>query len=238
MQNKKIKIIIITIVALIIAVGIFYAFYINKSDQKGEFFQIIDNKENIIWSEDTGLDQESRSIYEQRINVIQNELIHETEIINLTAYYSDLGVLYRYLGDYRSSYDSYMKSLEVGPELRRTWLNLGDTLVEMRAYQSAEKAFQKAIELFNYDTLGYKKLAELYAKIYPDDTNKTRQVYEDGLVILENSASEDVSFFKHYAKWLVSVGEKEEAINIYEKLKIKEPENAEAYERDIRELRK
>jgi len=237
MKIKNSKIILI-IAIIVVAAGIFYYFNNHKKPQQGEEFKIIDNQADIIWSENLNLPADARQNYEQRIADIENQLKTATIVDDLVAHYNNLGLFNGYLGNYRVAYDYYLQSLEVAPEFRRSWLALGDLFFKMKAYQSAEAAYQKANAIFNYDDLGYRKLAELYTQIYPTDMAKIRQVYKEGLEIVRNNTSNDIPLMKHYAKWMESIGDKEGAISIYEELKEKEPDNLAAYDRQIEQLKK
>lgn len=231
MSNKKN--IIIALITVMIVVGAFavYKIYYQKAEVvSNDFFSIQDDANSIVWNEQTNVDELSRGEFNRKIEELKNKIATETDSENLMAHYTNIGIYYGYLGDYRSAYDYYLKALEIDPSFRRSWLNLGDILVNMKAYQSAEAAYKKSIDLFAYDDLGYKKLTSLYELAYAGNHDLIKSTYEQGLDVLRGNSEDEVPLLKQYANWLVETKQTVDAEKIYDELIEKDPDNAKIYQ--------
>jgi tetratricopeptide (TPR) repeat protein/DNA-binding winged helix-turn-helix (wHTH) protein len=61
--------------------------------------------------------------------------------------YSNLGVVYYYLGDFEKSVETHRKATETAPESRVAWANLADALYFSGDTDAAQAAFKRAAEL-------------------------------------------------------------------------------------------
>jgi DNA-binding winged helix-turn-helix (wHTH) protein/tetratricopeptide (TPR) repeat protein/TolB-like protein len=61
--------------------------------------------------------------------------------------YSNLGVIYYYLGEFENSIQTHRKAIEMSPKAAISWLNLADALYFAGEGAEAEKAFRRAAEL-------------------------------------------------------------------------------------------
>jgi len=197
-------------------------------------FTIIDDANTVVMAETTDLDPAVRVSYEDRITGLVEQIAGaDPATEEVDVYYSNLALFYRYLGDYGHAYQAYLDSLAIEPKNRITWVNLADTLIYMRAYQSAEAAYRKAIEINPGALDTYHKLAQLYTQQYPDNLDKAKQTYQDGLDIAFGS---DDGYISHFAEWLAQHGYAKDAIGQYQKLKQLRPESADIIQREIDRL--
>lgn len=247
MPKIKSKKIIAIIVALIIPI-IFLFFNFSKKDNnagknkpatdKNAVFVLLDDKEGLVWEEKTKLSEQSRKFYSDKIKNIKEKIANEKKESELVVLYNNLALYESYLGKYRESYELYLKALGLKSDYRVIWLSLGDLLAKMKAFKSAEAAYEKAISLNKYIGMNYVKLANLYKVENPEDYDRIEDTYKRGIENTEQSLNEDNGvLLKEYAVWLGDVGKKKEAIKIYERLKEKQPQNKEAFEREINKLK-
>ena len=231
MNNKKNIAIALAMIVVIIASFATYKFYYQKAETaEYEFFSIQDDANSIVWNEQTNVDELSRGEFNRKIEELKNKIATETDSENLMAHYTNIGIYYGYLGDYRSAYDYYLKALEIDPSFRRSWLNLGDILISMKAYKSAEVAYNKSLELFSYDDLGYKKLISLYELVYADNHQLIKSTYEQALAMLRDNSEDEVPLLKKYVGWLSETKQTADAEKIYDELIEKDAANAKIYQ--------
>lgn len=232
--NKK-QYSIFIFVAFIVAVALaYFIFFKSKAEAPvitGEHavFSLQDNSDIVAWHENTNVDETSRTEFNKRINDLQQKIDNETNVDALLDHYVNISLYYKYLGDYQNAYEYALKALEIDSNFRRSWLNLGDILVKMKAYNSAELAYKKSIELFNYDDIGWKKLIALYNIKEPDNYDLIKSTYEDALAILRNNSEDEMPLLKQYAQWLDDSGKSREARDIYDELIEKDGANAAIY---------
>ena len=81
--------------------------------------------------------------FEQAIPSLQRAL----EIEPRQTYYSNLGVIYYYLGRFVESVATHRQAIAMAPEDSSVWLNLGDALQFSSEPDQAREAFEKAAEL-------------------------------------------------------------------------------------------
>ena len=152
------------------------------------------------------------------------------------ADFNNLAIYEKYLGNYRESYDAYLKSLELENRARVTWQNFADVLLKMQAMKSAEMVYKKSVELNKYIPESYVKLANYY-RVIRDDKN-TEETYKLAIETIKVSTESDTLVLSAYAEWLVEKKRYDEAIKIYEELIIKQPANKAAIERKIEKIKK
>lgn len=247
MRNIKSKKIIIIAGALILVV-VFALFYLNKADNnsvnepvmsKNAVFTLLDAKEGLIWNKEADLAPEAKNFYLAKIKNIKSKISNEKKESELVVLYNNLALYESYLGEYRASYESYLKTLKLKNDYRVVWLSLGDLLAKMKAFKSAEAAYEKAISLNKYITLNYIKLADLYKKENSKNYDKIEGAYKRGIANTEQALNEENgNLLKEYAVWLGDIGRNKQAIEIYEKLKEKQPQNQQAIDREINKLKK
>lgn len=236
---KKYNIIIIACL-IIIAAGGFW--YFNKSagsnKEKTAFetgFVLLDDEKNLVWSESVELAPEARTRFEAEILKIKANLAIVKEKDQRLADFNNLAIYQKYLGNYRASYKAYLESLKIENRARVAWQNLADVLLKIKAYKSAEVAYKKAIDLNKYIPESYIKLADYYKAV--DDGKNAEATYKLGLVTIKKSTESDTLVLDGYAEWLANEKRYDEAIKILEELIIKQPENKQAIERKIEEVR-
>ncbi len=237
------KLIIILIIFFAILVGSFYYWQNFKNQDESEeltenkVFILLDDENNIILEEAVDIYPEARLQYEQKLKEIESNLDKGGDDDFLIANYSNFALYNNYLGNYKIAYDAYIKSLTINSKLRITWLSFGDLLVDMKAYKSADAAYNKAIELNRYDALNYIKLVNIFKIL--DDREKVEEIYKNGLEMTEkNISGGETLLLDDYAEWLVKIKSYDEAILIYEKLKEKQPQNKEAIDKKINNIKK
>lgn len=238
---KKYKIIIIICLVLIIAAGGFWYWNKDKNNQpdKTAFetgFVLLDDEKNLIWSEAVQLTPETRARYEEEIKKIKADLTSQKIKEDRLASFNNLAIYYKYLGDYRESYNAYLESIKLQSLARVAWQNFADVLFKMKAYKSAEMAFKKAIELNQYIPESYVKLADYYKAV--NDGKKAEATYRLAILTIKQSTESDTLILNDYAGWLAGEKRYDEAIKIWRELEIKQPENKEAIERMIENIKK
>ncbi len=245
---KAKKIVITAIAGILILAAFFIFFYFNKGNdnsgkskpvtEKTAVFTLLDNQKGLIWEKETGLTAEVKNFYLEKVKNIKNKIANEKKESELVVLYNNLALYESYLGEYRESYGSYLKALALKNDYRVVWLSFGDLLVKMKAFASAEAAYEKAISLNKYIGLNYIKLANLYKTENAKDYDKIEQAYKRGIENTGQALNEDNgSLLREYAVWLGEVGKNKQAIKIYEKLKEKQPQNKEAIDREINKLK-
>jgi len=243
-MNKKTWYFIIAII--IIALGAFFYLNSQKSgngdNSNGEVFSLIEDKDNVLWNEDLNLDQAFIDQYTRNLEKARKNLEEAGEEITegnkeaVQSYYNNIALFDSYLGNYQEAYDYYLKSLELYSDDRVVWLALGSLLMQMQAFESAEKAIDIGLEWNPYDDLGWTKKIGLYETWLgqnPESAQKIDGLYKEAI----EKTNEDPLLVNNYADWLVRIGRKEEAIMIYEKLVEISPENEEAINRTINKLK-
>lgn len=241
---KKHKFIIIICLILIIAVGGFWYFNKNsgnnKQKEKTAFttgFVLLDDEKGLVWNETVQLAPEARARFEDEIKKIKADLTVQKVKDDRLADFNNLAVYEKYLGNYRASYNAYLESLKLENRARVAWQNFADVLLKMKAYKSAEVAYKKAIELNKHIPESYVKLADYYKAM--GDGKNTEATYKLGLETIQKSMTEsDTLILSAYADWLADNKRYAEAIKFYKELIVKQPENKEAIERRIEEMKK
>lgn len=240
---KKYKIIIIAVLIFIIVVAGFWYFNKNignnnKQKNKTAFetgFVLLDDEKGLVWSEAVELAPEVRLRYENEITKIKDDLIKVKEKEQLLADFNNLAIYQKYLGNYRASYNAYLESLKLENRARVAWQNLADVLLKMKAYKSAAMAFKKAVELNQYIPESYVKLADYYKDV--GDGQNVEATYKLAIETIKQSTESDTLVLVAYANWLAEQKRYDEAIKIWRELEAKQPENKEAIERRIEEVR-
>jgi tetratricopeptide (TPR) repeat protein len=238
-MKSKIKNLIVVFVAVLIIVAIsLYGFlYTKKDDQhilyKSNVFELVDDEEGIVIFEQTDLSQTSKDEYNKRIKILEQEIATSSEEDEeRDVPYYNLATYERYLGNYGQSYEALIKSIEIYPENRLSWTSLGETLKAMKAYKSAQIAYEKALDINTGTPDTYVKLADLFAVAYPEDLEKAKQVYEQGIEVV----FADKTLRNSYAIWLERKNFKPEAIEQYQILIKIDPDNTASYEETIKFL--
>jgi len=116
--------------------------------------------------------------------------------------YSNLGVIYYYLGEFDKSVETHQMAVELGPGLAAMWTNLGDALYfagqaeeSAQAFHSAASISRKRLATNPADTesvlllawsehmLGNTEVAlQLVAKVLPKAPNDPYNFYYDALI--------------------------------------------------------
>lgn len=220
-MKKKIKLLLIIVIVLLLAFAGFFVYknVVNKNISSSTQFQLSKQDKNVIWSQnisELNLQESAIPEWRARIEKLSKEIETVENDVDKRAYYDDLGIYHSYLGEYKESYDYYMKSLDVSPVYRITWMQLGDLLVKMRAYYSAEAAYFKGNEINPYIDYNYQQLAELYDKM--GDTQKAIAIYDQGIKIIGESGNSIESLLKLKARYLEDKKMYSDAIKAYEEL--------------------
>lgn len=238
---KNFKIIIIAFLILSVA-AIVWHFNKNAGDNNQDKiafetgFVLLDDEKKLAWNEDAKISDEARAQYENKIEQIKADLAIAKDKDQRLADYNNLAIYEKYLGNYRESLNAYLESLKIESLARVAWQNMADVLLKMKAFKSAEMAYQKAVELNKYIPESYVKLADYY-KIAGNNA-KIEETYKTAIETVKQSMESDTLILKDYAEWLAGEKRYDEAIKIYEQLMAKQPENKEAIERSIEELKK
>jgi len=232
LNNKKIIILFIFILGFSVAGVLYWARFYNDKQEDNKIFIIKDDKSLILWQDEPkNLTQDSKTVYEQRIEEIKKDLENAVlGVDEMYVYYSNMALYQSYLGQYRQSYDNYLKAIEYKPENRVLWVGLADLLVLMNAPKSAEEAYLKALELNIGAEDTIIKLAEFYEKFYPEEPEKAKKVFLDSLEIL----MEKTRVVRAYAKFLERQKDFVGASEQYKTLMELEPENKDNYEKIIK----
>lgn len=242
-MNKKLYFLI----GIILIAGSFFYFWSQKTNsqknfsEESEVFSIVDEeKNNLVWDENKNLNPELEKQYQDKLEKAKSDLAGVQEITEenkeaVQSYYNNIALYSTYLGDYRQAYDYYIKSLELYPDDRIVWLNLGSLLVEMNALQSAEKAIDIGLNWNPYDNVGWLKKIALYEENFPENSENTEKISDFYKEAIEKT-NNDPLLVNDYANWLAKNGKNDEAINIYRKLIELTPENKEAIQKKIEKL--
>lgn len=241
---KKYNILIIACVVIIIVAGGFWYEKVRSQNQPNqiatgnEFFKLLDNNDNLVYSETLKLYPEAEAQYKQKLQEISALIAKGGDSDSMATNYNNYGVYNRYLGNYRESYNAFLSSLKLNSKWRITWLDLGDVLIKMKAYKSAEFAYNQATGLNPYDALNYVKLADLYN--ITGDKEKLAATFKVGLEKTKQNANQaqNVGLLHEYVNYLTAIKSYDQAILILEKLKTLEPANANALDNSITNINK
>lgn len=99
-----------------------------------ENFQVRSNLGTVLLL--AGKFEEGRKVMEEALAIQPNE-----------GTYSNLGVVYYYLGDYADAVATYRQAVELAPGRAINWLNLGDALFFAGETDASKTAFEEAREL-------------------------------------------------------------------------------------------
>lgn len=202
---------------------------------QGEF-SLLDDSDKIIFNNSPELYPTAKAQYEKNLKVAQDNIAKGGDDDFMVTNYNNAALYNNLLGDYKTALEIYQKSLSVDYNLRITWMGLGDLLVNMRAYKSAEVAYQKVIDLNPYDSLSYVKMINLYKT--SGEPEKAASVFEQGLKETEKNVEGNTVLLDAYAEWLKETEKYTEAISVYEDLKNKQPNNKDAIDRKIANIKK
>ncbi len=234
------------VIILIIILGGFFYYNYNKSQENkknsDKIFVLVENEDDILLSEDLNLMPELEKQYKEKLQEAQNNLKQAGEITDenkeaIQSYYNNIALYNSYLGNYKEAYDNYLISLKLYPDDRIVWLALGNLLMKMQAFESAEKAINEGLRWNPYDNFGWTKKIALYEAWLgntPESAQKIDAIYKEAIQKTNN----DQLLVNNYADWLAKIGRKEEAIQMYKKLIEIAPENEEAINRKINNLNK
>lgn len=242
-MSKKNIIYIIIALSLIIAAGLWYwnknTAQDNKKQQQTAFetgFVLLDDEKGLAWTEAVQLAPEARSRFESEIIKIKADLAVQTSKDDRLADYNNLAIYEKYLGNYKEAYDAYLESIKLENRARVAWQNFADVLFKIKAYKSAEMAYKRAIDLNKYIPESYNKLADFYQA--RGEAEKAEETYKLAIETIKQSFESDTLVLGAYADWLEGQKRYDDAIKILRDLLAKQPENKEAIERRIEELRK
>jgi tetratricopeptide (TPR) repeat protein len=231
-SSKRNLILVLVIVLAGLSAAAF--FYFNRADRnlnESPFFVMLDK--DIITSAESKFSLEMKETFRQKIEEANKEIRPDAAKDALITAYGNRALYQTYLGEYENAYNSYLKSLELNSQSRVQWLALGDLLVKMKAYKTAENAYGKAKIINAYEPQVYLKLADLYKISALDDKEKIKKLFEEGLAnIADNTLLLDA-----YARWSADAGDKTKAIELYQQLIKLQPGNAEALNREIDKLK-
>jgi len=124
------------------------------------------------------------------------------EIQPMQRSYSNLGVIYYYLGEFDKSVATHRMAVELGPGLAAMWTNLGDALYFAGQAEESAQAFQRAASIsrkrlatnpsdtesvlmlaWSEHMLGNTEVAlQLIAKVLPNAPNDPYSFYYDALI--------------------------------------------------------
>jgi tetratricopeptide (TPR) repeat protein len=122
------------------------------------------------------------------------------------TYFSNLAIIYYYLGRYDESVSIYQRAVEESPNQSFVWLNYGDALFFSNEPEKAEAAFRRcaeiAAELLHVDPGRAEIMYELaWAKAMLGDMGNARQLIDRSMSIDPDDP------YVHYFDALVSVKE-------------------------------
>ena len=209
LNNKKFIIIGLLVVALL-----FVLFLVSNNSKlpDNSKFSLLDKESDILLSEDVFLLEEVRKNFEE--NALKWKTDAEKNAWDgddLVVAYNNRALFHSYLGEYKTAYDLYLESINIKPEFRLTWVSLGDLLVLMRAYKSAEASYVEAISLNKFDHLQYLKLANLYKITEFGTDSQVFDTYKLALENMENSTANKEPIYRDYIRFLDQTGLSEEA---------------------------
>lgn len=236
---KSKKIIILVGVILVLAGLIFWLNkqYNNNPLPDSIYFKLIDDPNNIIYSQDISelsVTPQAVEAWQKKLAELKDTAPTIVDELERRKYYNDIAMYLGNLGKYQEAYDYYMKSLDISYIDRITWLQLGDLLVKMKAYQSAEVAYNKGNEINPYEQLNYIKLADLYVLMGKSESEIVA-MYDRGIAKVERPTGilQAKAYFYEKNKNYV------EALATYEAwLKIAEDSNKANIEASIISLKK
>jgi len=237
----KSKEIFFIILILIIFGGGYYL--INKENNikiksDNSTFTLVDDKDKILFSEKLGLYPEARTQYEQKLKETEEKIKKGGDKDLMIDNYNNLGFYNAALGDYSGAYDAYIESLKMKDDFRITWMAFGDLLVKMKAYKSAEIAYNKARVLNEFNSASYIKLANLYKIL--NDNKKVEDYYKLGIEKIKNNigGNDYEVILTEYVDWLVNNKRHDDAIFIYKEILVVNPDNKDIIERRIENINK
>jgi tetratricopeptide (TPR) repeat protein len=207
---------------------------LTSSDIKSGYFTLVESEKDLVWRkdlQDLNVMEDAVIFYQQQIKDLEKQVIGIQDEQEKKNKYDDLALYYSKLGDYRTSYQYYIKSLDVSFVNRKTWLNFGNLLVKMNAYKSAELAYLKANEINPYEELNYVELADLYILMGKKE-GEILEVYDKGIELIEKPSI----LLRGKAEFYEERNLYQEAIYVYQRL-LTISDNAEAIQNKIDKLK-
>lgn len=146
----------------------------------------------------------------------------------------DLGAIKKYVGDYEGARDAWIFLGEQRPLNSISFGNLGDLYANfLKEPINAEKAYLKAIENDPEDVTYYVNLSNVYRYLIPDKQDQADDILLKGI----EAVPDDSYLYNYLASYYVEKGEKEKAIEYFNKSLEIEPSN-ETIRKAVEELKK
>jgi len=168
------------------------------------------------------LDDATRTIYTQRIQVTQSAIASQKESgedVDLNLYLS-LAWDANAIGDLVLARETYEEFLDANPLYFAAWNTYGNVLKDMGDEAGALGAYKQAIDLEPTEGF-YRDYYEQYVKLYPEDKEGALRILEEAV----QNVSQTPWLMVELAAWHLADGNCEEAFNHYDVAETLIPEN-------------
>ncbi len=222
MTSKKKAIILQLVVLVIIAGALGYYFYRQANQESPLSGQELHQIE-FIPADD--LSEAAVKQYQERFNFIKQQIENEP---NELTHWLALSSTMKAIRSYDQAEEVWLYITEKWPEDPTAFANLGDLYTNFLVdYSKAEWAFKQAIaktENINEHLIFYRNLHRLYQQKYQEKTDLADDILFEAL----EKYPDEPDFLTLLADYYQDVGDKEKAIEYYEKLLKVDPLNQEA----------
>jgi cytochrome c-type biogenesis protein CcmH/NrfG len=128
--------------------------------------------------------------------------------------YFDIGFVKNEFKDYEGAVKAYKKSTELNPNSIIAYNNMADDYIKLGKYPEAEAAYMRSLQVAANYTPTFYGLIDLYQNYYKEKKMMIERVLQDGLKV----SPDDQNLLSLLAGYYRDTGQKEKAIEIYEKI--------------------
>lgn len=215
---KKVYIFLLIFSAIVLAFTFWYSYKVNKDYRLAQhpvFKTKVDEKS--LPSEYLGKYINKAAVYEYAAEKSLEEPRNkktEQELSNDFKVWYRLGRFRKMLNDYQGAAEAWIEAGKIAPENSAPFANLADLYTYfLKDYQKAEEAYLRAIQLFPTVEF-YRNFADFYRISMPDQPNRVEEVILQGLKIYP----EHTDLLGYLASYFRETGQKDKAIEYYERL--------------------
>lgn len=214
-KNSKIRLILTVVVALAIAGGLGYYFYLQFNPP-----QLARQKEI---KEITTLNLENKNdLTPELVEKIKAGFDKEAQILlanpdSVGAYWPllTIGSIKQQVADYAGAEQAWLLAVKLQPKAYPPYGNLGHLYFRyLQDYPRAEQAYLKAIENSPQQALYYGELYQVYRYFYKNDTSAAEDILIKGLAVNPDS----IDLMMELAGYYKDTGEKQKAIEWFDKI--------------------
>lgn len=214
--NKKSALIGAAVIVVVIAlVAVWFFGNRNTSNNQPE--------EKLVLKVNTLLSPEQVAATQSKVELLREQIAKRDTKgdTDLLVPYITLGQQYELLGELGLARDAYMGAASENPNAGLPWIDLGILYPRMGSNNLATSAFKRAISLEPTLVQAWEGIINFSRNNLNYGISETKALYAEALKATSNNAR----LYKAYADYLVSIGERANAVTLYENLVKAYPED-------------